>query len=248
MRLFCPITDCTFTFVNHKCLKNHFPIVHNIRDEKEINELFEKAFLAEARKQIRQGDGDGTTFIGIIDTETTGLIHSDVPLPKIVEVALKILDTTTTYSSLVHPGMDMPPAATAINGITDNMLKPAPPFEVVGPALLEAVADVVSPQDTFILLAHNMVAFDHRILEASFKSINLSFPPNWVFVDTLPLFRTLYPKLKKYSLKHLHTTLCPQQSFNQHRADGDVLALEQCLKAAFPTGNFVDNLLKTLYK
>lgn len=60
----------------------------------------------------------------ILDTETTGLHDA----ARIVEVAVLGMDGTVLFESLVNPGVPIPPEATAVHGITDEMVKDAPTF------------------------------------------------------------------------------------------------------------------------
>jgi len=88
----------------------------------------------------------------IIDTETTGL---DPARCGLVEVAaIKIVNgiQTATYESFVDPGMSIPPRATAINGITTDM--------VVGArSPLEALGGMRSFVGDLMLIGHN-IGFD----------------------------------------------------------------------------------------
>ncbi len=64
-----------------------------------------------------------------VDVETTGLDIDEGD--RVCEVALLRVhrgQEVMRWSALVHPGRTMPPRATAINGITDQMLAPAPPL------------------------------------------------------------------------------------------------------------------------
>ena len=97
----------------------------------------------------------------IVDTETTGTGPDD----RIVELALLVFeyDATTgtigrivdTYDGLEDPGRPIPPEATAIHGITDEM--------VAGRALDEARIRSLLAGLTLVI-AHN-AAFDRPFLE-----------------------------------------------------------------------------------
>jgi DNA polymerase III subunit epsilon len=99
----------------------------------------------------------------IIDTETTGRSHAD---DRIVEVGIvrfdyetdsgRVLAITDTYAGLEDPGFPIPPASTAIHGITDAMVKDQSLDEARIAAIIEG-ADVV--------IAHN-ASFDRPFLES----------------------------------------------------------------------------------
>jgi DNA polymerase III epsilon subunit-like protein len=123
----------------------------------------------------------------VIDTETTGLIVRDQPYSRIAEVALKILKTNGSYQSYVDPEIPMPPDATRINGITDEITSAAPTFNIVALSMIEKLSEVACPQDKVILIAHNCAKFDAPILKAEFARCGLNIPSNWVFADSLPV-------------------------------------------------------------
>ena len=70
------------------------------------------------------------------DLETTGL---DVVSSRVVQIALlQVLEdgSSREWETLVNPGVPIPPATTAIHGITDEDVKDAPRFEEIAEALL----------------------------------------------------------------------------------------------------------------
>jgi DNA polymerase III epsilon subunit-like protein len=71
----------------------------------------------------------------ILDTETTGLGVFD----QVVQIA--VIDTTgaVLLDTLVKPTRPIPQIATGIHGITDEMVKDAPDFGAIYPALLMAI-------------------------------------------------------------------------------------------------------------
>ena len=67
--------------------------------------------------------------IKIFDLETTGLL-SDKPV-GIVEYAALVIDgesNVSFYGTTINPGRAIPPGATAVHGITDDMVKDSPLF------------------------------------------------------------------------------------------------------------------------
>lgn len=95
----------------------------------------------------------------ILDTETTGLGHSD----EVVQIGVIGAAGETLLETLVRPGQPIPGAASAIHGITDAMVAEAPPYAAVRQRLQAVVAGrrVVS---------YN-AAFDERlILQTAFRN------------------------------------------------------------------------------
>ncbi len=145
------------------------------------------------------------------DLETTGTRpQSDM----IVEVGAVLFDGARAvkgYGTLVDPGMPVPPAATAVNGISDDMLRGKP-----------RIADVLGDFADFCgdlpLVAHN-APFDFKFLLEDVK-LHRSAAPKGIVLDTLPLARKVFPGLANYKLGTLvrHFNF-PSGTF--HRAEED---------------------------
>lgn len=124
---------------------------------------------------------DNNTYYLFLDTETTGLDPRDGD--KIVELAYQFYRGDTQilqFSSLINPCRKIPQAATAINGITDDMVANAPVFATVAP-LLKAVLS-----KTDHLIGHN-ISFDEGFLESEYRiaGIPISLPPASICTKTL---------------------------------------------------------------
>ena len=57
-----------------------------------------------------------------LDTETTGTGQTD----RIIQIGIVDTQGETLFQSLVNPGMPIPAESSAVNGITDDMVKEAP--------------------------------------------------------------------------------------------------------------------------
>lgn len=84
----------------------------------------------------------------IIDTETTGLAEDS----EIVEIAILSISGTVLLNTLIKPIKPIDPKATAIHGITDEMVKDAPYFSDIAAVLYHIIKNKT-------LVGHN-VAFD----------------------------------------------------------------------------------------
>lgn len=71
-----------------------------------------------------------------LDTETTGLGDD----AQLVEVAVVDGGGRVLFDQLVRPTIPIPPAATAVHGITDEMVASAPFFGDVAPLLWQVIA------------------------------------------------------------------------------------------------------------
>lgn len=162
---------------------------------------------------------DEITFV-IFDFETTGMspIYGD----HICEIgAVKVKGNTTLgqVSTLINPQHPISPGATAVNGITDEMVAHAPLIREVLPAFLKFIEGA-------ILVAHN-VPFDLSFLAAAVYEQGLAPLPN-LLIDTLILSRKLYPQYSRHSLDELRQRF---QIFypGAHRGLGDSLTTRDVL-------------------
>lgn len=100
----------------------------------------------------------------VLDTETTGL----GPNAEIVSIAIVDAQGTPLLDTLVKPVDPIPASATAIHGITDEMVKDAPSWADVAPRVL----DLIFNRPLFIYNAE----FDMGMLEHSSRRWNLHIP------------------------------------------------------------------------
>jgi len=148
------------------------------------------------------------------DTETTG-VKSDKD--RIVEIAAFNPKTEQTFVQFINPGMPIPPEATAITGITDEMVKEAPSFAVVGQNFINFCG-----QDA-ILIAHNNDAFDKPFLENECKRNELIIPA-WKYIDSLKWSRKYRTDLRSHALQSLREVYGIEAN-QAHRALDDVMVL-----------------------
>jgi len=150
------------------------------------------------------------------DTETTG-VKSDTC--RIIELAAYDEGTGRTFCSFINPGCPIPPDATAISHITDEMVKDAPPFREVAMQFMEFCDGDV------ILIAHNNDAFDQPFLENEFKRAGLDFP-KWKFLDSLKWARKYRTDLPRHGLQFLREAYGIEAN-QAHRALDDVIVLKE---------------------
>ncbi|WP_020612822.1 3'-5' exonuclease [Sediminispirochaeta bajacaliforniensis] len=145
------------------------------------------------------------------DFETTGLDSFRDRILEIGAVSWRQGKTKETFSSLVRPGIPVPPASTAVHGITDDDLLDAPDEKGALVSFLRFIEGKVA-------VAHNL-PFDYGFLESSVDRLGLSLGDT-LFVDTLTLSRRVYPGLPSYALGNLITFLNLSQE-DAHRALSD---------------------------
>lgn len=145
------------------------------------------------------------------DLETTGTVPG---VDQIVEMgAVRFTNgvVDSVFSTLVDPRRPIPPGASAVNGISDAMVKGKPKIE----DLLESFAEFCG-QD--LMVAHN-APFDTQFLTADIKKHEMP-APSGVVVDTLSISRKVFPGLPNYKLGTLIQHLkIPSGEF--HRAQQD---------------------------
>lgn len=154
------------------------------------------------------------------DTETTGINFDQ---DCIIELAAYDPLLDKTFDHLIKPTIPIPPEATAIHNITDDMVKDKPSFKEIAEAFVEyCEGDVV-------LIAHNCDRFDKPFLEREFAKHGLEVP-EWNYLDSLKWARRYRPDLPKHTLQHLRETYGFPAN-NAHRALDDVITLQRIFES-----------------
>ncbi len=157
----------------------------------------------------------------VLDLETTGgnAVHD-----RITEIAAVRVENgveVARWSTLVNPGVGIPPFIQSLTGISDAMVASAPRFEDVADDLLAILKDAV-------FVAHN-VRFDHGFVlhELERTGRQLKIPT----LCTVRLSRKLYPQHKGHGLDAIMRRH-GLQTQARHRAMGDVDMVLQWLSLA----------------
>jgi len=150
----------------------------------------------------------------IFDVETTGL--SPAWGDRVVEVAalkIKDLKPVDKFYSLVNPQRPISYAASAVNGITQDMVYDAPKAREVFPQLMEFVG-------ASYLVGHN-VRFDMGFLLNELALLEFRREGELIAIDTLKIAKQYITGLASYSLLSVarHLNLAQEQ---RHRAMADV--------------------------
>ncbi|MFN7728836.1 MAG: PolC-type DNA polymerase III [Bdellovibrio sp.] len=145
------------------------------------------------------------------DLETTGTVPG---VNQIIEVgAVRFVDgqVEAVYSTLIDPKVPIPPGASAVNGISNDMVAGKPTVD----AILQSFTDFCGSDP---MVAHN-APFDAQFLIADYKRFEFG-TPRGVILDTLPIARKIFPGLPNYKLGTLVQHLkIPTMGF--HRAEED---------------------------
>lgn len=151
-----------------------------------------------------------------LDLETTGASPSFDRITEIGLVEVDRGDYLGEWSSLVNPGRSIPTGIQQLTGITDDMVRDAPPFSQLAEALHRRLEGKV-------LVAHN-ARFDHGFLSSEFRRLGLRYQPE--ILCTVRLSRKLFPQHPRHNLDSVierHGLACD----HRHRALGDAKVLWQ---------------------
>lgn len=145
------------------------------------------------------------------DLETTGTVPGVDQIVEIGAVRFVNGQVDGVFSTLVDPRKPIPPGASAVNGISNDMVAGKPFIEDLLIPFAEFCEDAP-------LVAHN-APFDMQFLTADIKKHELPAPLGLI-LDTLPIARKVFPGLPNYKLGTLVQHLkIPSSDF--HRAEED---------------------------
>lgn len=160
----------------------------------------------------------------VLDFETTGL---DKVYDSIIEIAAIRFENGVEkekYVTLVKPLLHIPPEATAINHITNQMVRNAPSEKDTIPKLIDFIGDS-------IIVGHN-VNFDIGFLEIAAQRQGKNVQYN--YIDTMSIAKKLFPDLPDYKLGTIAQFLDFDTS-SLHRAEADVYVCSEIVKIALDT-------------
>jgi len=148
-----------------------------------------------------------------VDLETTG---ANAATDRITEIGLieVCAGSVNRWSSLVNPGIPIPPFIQELTGIDDRMVRDAPPFSALHDQLLQRL-------NGCLFIAHN-ARFDHGFLRNAFVENGTQLQCD--VLCTVKLSRRLFPDERKHNLDTL-ITRHQLQVGDRHRAlsDADLL-------------------------
>lgn len=165
---------------------------------------------------LRSWDNDGMTPHGkliFVDLETTG---ARPDTDRITEIGIVTVEAgqVTRWSTLVNPGIPIPPFIENLTGIRNAMVRDAPAFD----ALIE---DLRPRLEGGLFIAHN-ARFDYGFLRSAFQRAGHDWRSE--VLCTVKLSRTLFPAEAKHNLDALiarHQLLA--EARHRALADADLL-------------------------
>lgn len=128
-----------------------------------------------------------------LDVETTGATANRDRITEIGLVEVHGGTLVEEWSTLVNPGMRIPPAIEVLTGITNAMVAEAPSFESLSLELHRRL-------EGKLLVAHN-ARFDYGFLRNEFARAGLKYLSR--VLCTVKLSRRLYPQERRHNLDSL---------------------------------------------
>ena len=174
-----------------------------------------------------------------IDLETTG---ANPVVDRITEIGIVEVqgEQVSHWSTLVNPGMPIPPFIQNLTGISDAMVASAPVFA-------DLAGEVLARLQGGLFIAHN-ARFDYGFLRNAFKAAGLSLRAE--VLCTVKLSRKLFPHEAKHNLDIL-VQRHGLQALGRHRAlaDADLLwQLWQKLQREIAPDSFSEALAQLLQR
>jgi DNA polymerase-3 subunit epsilon len=198
------------------------------REQRAEEERQRREYLAREEREQRIRDHDDPILWArellnrsdwvIVDCETTGLqAYAD----EVISVAIMAPDGSELLNTLIKPLKAIPPEATAINGITNEMVEHTPSFAEVFPKILEQLKDRR-------VIAYNE-SFDRWMLRGACRQNQIDEdlvpePKRWECA--MLKYASYYGEWSEY---HGSYTWQPLPSGN-HQAGGDCLAVLELIK------------------
>ncbi len=133
---------------------------------------------------------DHMEFIAF-DLETTGIQPKTDAIVEIGAVRFDGSEPAESFCALINPGRPIPPEASAVNGITDEMVAGSPAVESV-------LTDLAAFCGDLPLVAHN-APFDFKFLLSAVEA-HKAKAPSGVVLDSCALSRIVFPGMINYKL------------------------------------------------
>ena len=171
------------------------------------------------RENKGHGIGKHVNDYCVVDLETTGIFISSADIIEISAIKIRSNDVVDEFTSLVNPHCHIPDDATAINHITDDMVKDAPDLKEVMKEFLDFVGDDV-------IVGYNIASFDMNIIYDSLMKLEgTPFTNN--YIDILHIARRCLSDIDNYKLE----TVSKYYGFDtigEHRALKDCYLTNDC--------------------
>lgn len=157
----------------------------------------------------------------VFDLETTGISSLHDSIIEVSALKVKEGNVIETFSTLVNPERRIPGGATAVNGITNDMVADAP-------VIKDAMGEFLSFTEDHVLVGHNIHSFDMKfVYRDAIELFGRTVDNN--YVDTLYMARKCLPQLKRHRLVDI-SEYFEISSEGAHRALNDCIMNQQCFE------------------
>jgi DNA polymerase-3 subunit epsilon len=170
-----------------------------------------------------------------LDLETTGV---DISTDKIVQVAAIRVSPNGKIAKrtwMVNPGIPIPPAATEIHGITDEMVKDEPTFDRIASTIATAISD-------HVICGYNIDRFDLPLLRREMYEAGVRFHKDQD-TETLDVMK-LVGKLFSRKLGAMYERYTGEELVGGHDAYEDAKATMILLNAMIKQEDSVPESIK----
>ena len=166
--------------------------------------------------------------LAFVDLETTGTAAASDAITEVgiirvtANPAAGAPPDVSEWSTLVNPGVPIPPAIQALTGITDAMVRDAPTFAAIADEVATRTADA-------LFVAHN-ARFDYGFLKHAFARLDRRFSAR--SLCTVKLSRRLFPDAERHNLDSVIERHALSVE-GRHRALGDARVLWAFVQALY---------------
>ena len=195
-----------------------------------IDENSKSRFVIDEGRRTKDREFKGTSTnkhvadYCVVDLETTGIFVSSAEIIEISAIKVRNNNVIDEFSTLINPHCHIPAEATAVNHITDEMVKDAPSLVDVIDAFLEFVEDD-------IIVGYNNASFDMNLLYDRIWEIK-SIPFRNCYIDVLHASKRCLTGLDNYKLN----SICIYYDLDtegEHRALKDCYLTKSCYDKLF---------------
>jgi DNA polymerase-3 subunit epsilon len=175
--------------------------------------------------------------LAFVDLETTGTTAATDAITEIGIVRVEAdpaglaAPRVTEWSTLVNPGVSIPPEIQALTGITNAMVRDAPPFS--------RIADEVAARTAGALFVAHNARFDYGFLKHAFARQERAFSAR--VLCTVRLSRRLYPDEPRHNLDSVIARHALPVA-GRHRALGDARVLWSFVQSLY--GSFAPEAIE----
>lgn len=164
-------------------------------------------------------------ILASIDLETTGTNPVEDRICSMSIVHENTDGARHVWRTLVNPLKKIKKGATAVHGITNEMVNGYPPFSYFAENFKKSI-------DNCVLVGYGIVSFDLLVLSCEFERCNVSFNmSDYEFVDCQRIFFDREPRTLEAALKKF----CEEDLEDAHTCDADAIAALDVLHGQIST-------------